>query len=211
MRNIQRCLLLCLSLISGLVSAHPHAWIDMQTRFLINEKNELTGLDLIWHFDDFYSANIIEDMKQKKVPLAKQYQDFAKQSIDFMASENWLTHLSVDKQNVAFTKPTAYRTEKQDYHLKLHFVLPLKTPILVTGKTFELSIYDNTYYVEMLHHKAAAITVSDDAVSLCKADLKLPQPPKDLSAYAASLDVTQTDSHGLGRQFAEKVILTCHP
>ena len=31
-----------------------------------HKQQQLIGLDLIWHFDDFYSANIIEDMKQRK-------------------------------------------------------------------------------------------------------------------------------------------------
>ena len=59
-------LFVLLSLATPLAMAHPHAWMDLQTRFLIDKQQQLTGLDLIWHFDDMYSANIIEDMKQKK-------------------------------------------------------------------------------------------------------------------------------------------------
>ncbi len=204
-------LFVLLSLATPLAMAHPHAWMDLQTRFLIDKQQQLTGLDLIWHFDDMYSANIIEDMKQKKEPLAQQYQQFAKDSIEFMASENWLTHLKVNGKSVTFTKPTAYRTEKEEYHLNLHFVLPLKEPLPVKGNTFTLSIYDSTYYVEMLHHKASAVSVSDDATGLCSAKLEIPKPPEDISAYAASLDVTQQSDKGLGTLFAEKVVLTCHP
>jgi ABC-type uncharacterized transport system substrate-binding protein len=204
--------LLCLtSLWAGQLWAHPHAWMDLQTRFLINDQHELTGLDLVWHFDDFYSANIIEDMKDKKEPLAQQYQEFAKQSVEFMAKENWLTHFTVDGKKIPFTPPTAYRTEKQDYHLKLHFVLPLQQPMPVAGKTFHLSIYDSTYYVEMLHHDIKAVSISDNAKNLCKASLKQPHPPADLSAFAASLDATQQSDDGLGKQFADEVILTCNP
>ncbi|GEM_PF-4070931 len=205
------CLFLLLSLAAPLAMAHPHAWMDLQTRFLIDDKQQLTALDLIWHFDDFYSANIIEDMKQKKEPLAQQYQDFAKQSVEFMASENWLTHLKMNGKDLTFSPPTAYRTEKQQYHLVLHFVLPLKEPVVVKGNTFSLSIYDSTYYVEMLHHRLSAISFSDNASKLCSARLETPKPPDDLSAYAASLDVTQQSDKGLGTLFAEKVIVTCHP
>jgi ABC-type uncharacterized transport system substrate-binding protein len=204
-------LFVLLSLAAPLAMAHPHAWMDLQTRFLIDKQQQLTGLDLIWHFDDMYSANIIEDMKQKKAPLAQQYQQFAKDSIDFMASENWLTHLQVNGKPITFIKPTAYRTEKEEYHLNLHFVLPLKEPVPVKGNTFTLSIYDSTYYVEMLHHKASAISVADDAIGLCSTKLDTPTPPEDISAYASSLDATQQSDTGLGTLFAEKVILTCHP
>jgi ABC-type uncharacterized transport system substrate-binding protein len=41
--------------------------------------------------------------------------------------------------------------------------------------------------------------------------LETPEPPEDISAYAASLDVNQRSDTGLGTLFAEKVILTCHP
>ena len=97
------CFLVLLSLAAPLAVAHPHAWMDLQTRFLINEQQQLTGLDLIWHFDDFYSANIIEDMKLKEEPLEKQFQDFARQSIEFMAVDNWLTHLELNGKKLTFS------------------------------------------------------------------------------------------------------------
>lgn len=200
-----------LMMLSGQATAHPHAWMDMQSRFMINDQHQLFALDLVWHFDDFYSANIIEDMKAKKEPMAQQYQEFAKQSIEYMAKENWLTHLTVDGKKIMFTMPKLYRTEKQQYHLKLHFLLPLKDPIPVAGKTFHLQIYDSTYYVEMLHHDVRAISVSDNAKDLCTYQLNQPHPPSDLSAYAASLDATQQTDDGLGKQFADEVVLTCKP
>lgn len=203
--------LVFLSLAALLAMAHPHAWMDLQTRFLVNEKLQLTGLDLIWHFDDFYSANIIEDMKQKEEPLEKQYQDFARQSIEFMAAENWLTHLELNGKKLTFSNPTVYRTEKQDYHLVLHFVLPLKEPVPLQGNSLSLSIYDSTYYVEMLHHKTSAVSLSDHAADLCDIQLEEPNPPEDISAYAASLDINQQSEKGLGTLFAEKVLLTCQP
>lgn len=204
-------LLVVLSLATPLATAHPHAWMDLQTRFLINDQQQLTGLDLIWHFDEFYSANIIEDMKLKEEPLEKQYQDFARQSIEFMAADNWLTHMELNGKQLTFSTPTVYRTEKQDYHLVLHFVLPLKEPVPLKGNSLSLSIYDSTYYVEMLHHKAGAVSVSDHAATLCDIRLEKPNPPEDISAYAASLDITQQGEKGLGTLFAEKVLLTCQP
>ncbi len=190
--------------------AHPHAWIDMQTRFLINDQQELTGLDLIWHFDDFYSASILEDMKQKNEPLEKQYQEFARDSIDYMAAENWLTRFNMNGKPIKFKKPTSYKTEKYAHHLALHFILPLKVPAPITGNRFRLSIYDSTYYVEMLHHKLSAISVTDNAAANCSIKLEAPHPPEDLSAYAASLDITAQSDDGLGEMFAENVVLTCN-
>ncbi len=204
-------LLVVLSLATPLATAHPHAWMDLQTRFLINDQQQLVGLDLIWHFDEFYSANIIEDMKLKEEPLEKQYQDFARQSIEFMAADNWLTHLELNGKKLAFSNPAVYRTEKQDYHLVLHFVLSLKEPVPLKGNSLSLSIYDSTYYVEMLHHKVGAVSVSDNAATLCDVRLEKPDPPADISAYAASLDINQQSEKGLGTLFAEKVLLTCQP
>ncbi len=190
--------------------AHPHTWIDMQTRFLINDQQELTGLDLIWHFDDVYSASILEDMKQKNEPLEKQYQEFARDSIDYMAAENWLTRFSMNDKPIQFQKPTSYKTEKYAHHLALHFILPLKVPAPVTGNHFNLSIYDSTYDVEMLHHKLSAISVTDNAAANCSIKLEAPYPLEDLSAYATSLDITAQSDDDLGEMFAENVVLTCN-
>ena len=65
-------------------------------------------------------------MKQKKEPLAQQYQQFAKDSIDFMTSENWLTHLKVNGKSVSFTKPTAYRTEKRGISPQFTFCIAVE-------------------------------------------------------------------------------------
>ena len=98
--------------------------------------------------------------------------------------------------------PTSYKTEKYAHHLALHFILPLKVPAPITGNRFRLSIYDSTYYVEMLHHKLSAISVTDNAAANCSIKLEAPHPPEDLSAYAASLDITAQSDDGLGEMFA---------
>ena len=43
------------------VRAHPHVWIDLKTQFEFNGEGRITGLQIDWTFDEFYSAFVIAD------------------------------------------------------------------------------------------------------------------------------------------------------
>jgi len=42
--------------------AHPHVFVDVTLRFLPDEDGRLTGVEIIWRYDDFFSLLLLEDM-----------------------------------------------------------------------------------------------------------------------------------------------------
>ncbi|THA11277.1 DUF1007 family protein, partial [Rodentibacter pneumotropicus] len=64
--------LLLLSLFyMGVAFAHPHAFIEMQTKALV-EQNQLVGFSMKWMLDEASSSAVLYDMRQAKGEAEKQ-------------------------------------------------------------------------------------------------------------------------------------------
>ena len=46
-----------LLLAPGDTLAHPHAWIDLRSRVVLDDGGRVRALELDWLFDDFYTAS----------------------------------------------------------------------------------------------------------------------------------------------------------
>ena len=55
--------LLCFAM-SGLAHAHPHGWIDLRMRLVVDDEGRLTGLHQSWRMDPFYSLVVLEELGQ---------------------------------------------------------------------------------------------------------------------------------------------------
>ena len=53
-------LVLCLPL--GNARAHPHVFVDVGLRFEADGRGNLTGVEVTWRYDDFFSLLILSDM-----------------------------------------------------------------------------------------------------------------------------------------------------
>ena len=60
-------------------TAHPHSWIDMVSRLEMAPPHQLKALHLAWLFDEFYSATILDEAKEKKHTVDQELAEFAKQ------------------------------------------------------------------------------------------------------------------------------------
>ena len=60
--NARLSLALCLCLPISLAGAHPHVFVDVGLRFESDGKGNLTGVEVTWRYDDFFSLLILSDM-----------------------------------------------------------------------------------------------------------------------------------------------------
>ena len=49
----------CLVLFAETAAAHPHAWIDLRSRVLLNEDGEVHAFEFTWLFDDYYTVPVV--------------------------------------------------------------------------------------------------------------------------------------------------------
>ena len=212
MRLIARLGLLASLSLSGValpVAAHPHSWIDMVSQLQIDDQQRLTALHLSWLFDEFYSATILDDAKSNGHSLQQELEQFGQDTLNNLATENYLNRMTLDGQRVQFGHGDSPKTQWVNGQIRFEYRLPLAQPLPLTGKRLQFAIYDSTYYVEMLHGSLAAIQLTGEGAADCRTELVPPTPSKEQQIYALSLDKTEQSDDELGAAFAEQVIIRC--
>lgn len=193
------------------VAAHPHSWIDMVSQLQIDDRQRLTELHLSWLFDEFYSATILDDAKSNGHPLQQELDQFGQDTLNNLATENYLNRMTLDGQRVQFGHGDQPKTQWVNGQIRFDYRLPLAHPLPLTGKRLQFAIYDSTYYVEMLHGSPTAIQLQGEGAAGCRTELLPPNPSEEQQSYALSLDKTEQSEDGLGTAFAEQIIVQCAP
>ena len=83
-----------------LASAHPHVWIDLRIKPLMNEQGNLLGLEQAWRFDPFYSLVLIEELDKggPKVELEERYDQLSIEIVNNLNGVNFFTQGHILKE-----------------------------------------------------------------------------------------------------------------
>ncbi|AKA37979.1 DUF1007 family protein [Yersinia ruckeri] len=205
-----RLLGLIITLYSSLGQAHPHSFIEMNTTFIM-EKQELTGLKMVWTMDEITSADLLYDAENAKSDT-EIWKKLAAEVMANVLGQHYFTDIYRDGKPVKYKNlPTEYHLSRQGHQAVLAFILPLAQSQPLVGKPFIISTYDPTYFVDMSYPNDAAVQLPADMKKRCTSTLFTPNPDASLQAYALSLD--KNDSPGedmaLGQQFAQRITLQC--
>lgn len=193
-------------LMSAPVKAHPHAWIDMETAVIVNGKGEVTGLRIGWLFDDFYSAFTMDGISVTQEALNA----LAETNLKNLSEYDYFTRVLVDGEKVSVKPVTQYQTEVIENRLWMEFVVELTASVNPMKSNVTYSVFDPTYYVEILHAKEGDPIRIEGGENLgCAYNVTPPEPPEEIYLLASSLDKTQTAGNSIGTYFAEKVSLQC--
>lgn len=203
-------LLAVLLLSAGAASAHPHSFIDMQTELLASG-DAFTGLQMRWTMDPITSADLLYDAGRAK-PGSEVWKKLAAEVMANVLGQHYFSELWHGGQRVKFLNlPERYMLSRSGNKAVLEFSVPLAEPQPFARQRFQLLTFDPTYFVDMSYQGTSALRLSPALQSRCKVALQTPQPNQTLSNYALSLDKADAppEQMDLGRQFAQKVILTC--
>ena len=196
--------------------AHPHVWIDMKTKLLFNENGYIQALEIFWLFDPIYSAFLtltVDHIKKKGAKNA--HSKFAEGMLNRLKKHNYFTEVTVDGKRI---KPSHNRpgtsgtlkTGKNKDRFWSKMTLDFSQPIDPKNQKFVYSVYDPTYYIEILHaEKQPAFELVGIKGDSCVGNLVRANPDEEIRTFAASLDKTQSGGNKLGKLFAEKIVLQC--
>ncbi|TNG96553.1 DUF1007 family protein [Pasteurellaceae bacterium USgator11] len=209
MRQVRSLILLCIGLFSFHSGwAHPHAFIDMQTQFLIKDQ-QLIGLRMAWLFDEAASSELIYDIQisQNPAETKRQISDSIMQNI---VNQHYFSYFYDQRQQpLKYTsKPDQYQLNVIGNHILFSFNFYLSQAQPIHNFHGTLSSYDPSYYVAMTYPQAPARTIAD--YPQCQVTLQTPNVDQKIKDYAASLDKSQKDDDmTLGALFAQQVVLSC--
>ena len=216
-RHVQVIRAFALALLAGLLAAllpsaaqaHPHSWIDVRSAVLFADDGRITGIEQQWTFDELYTTYIVEEMGGGKKPSPKVAGQFASKVIANLEPFRYFVDVTVDGKPVKPARVTQYASEMRGQRLWLRFVVPLASPIDPRRQSTAFSVYDPTYYIAMEHADLRAVSLTGAPPAACQPALERTTPSPSVLARAFSMDAGAPADDTLGRQFAQKVVLTC--
>jgi len=191
--------------------AHPHAWIDLWVEVVFNESGAATGLRQTWLFDDFFSAYATEGMDEDgdgqpdKEPLAQ----LVRENIESLAEYQYFTKAWIGGNTIKLNEVTEMSAEVRENRLAMIYYVPFVKPVRTDIGPLVYSVYDPTYYIEILHAEAEDAIQLASSTAGCSYHLLPPDPKEEEVALAASLAPSESAGDGLGQYFAERVTISC--
>ena len=189
------------------VSAHPHSFLDIQTKALMQE-TQLTGFQMHWTLDEIASAELIYEVKSSKNPEETK-KKITQEMIDTAKNEHYFSYLyNANGELQKFTdKPTDYAFEIAQNRIVFRVKFYLETPQELKNAPATLMSYEPTYYMGIEYNRHSDVSISNSA---CQIRIEQPKVDQSLRLYASNLDKNETpDDLSLGRQFAQRVIMVC--
>lgn len=193
------------------IQAHPHAFIDMQTKPLVKD-NQLVGFSTQWLLDEASSSAVLYDVMQTKGDKAAK-QKLIDEVMVNIVNEHYFSYV-FDKENhkIKYKKqPENYGMNIKGNNVEYYLDFLLAQPQELKGNEFTLMTYDSTYYVAMRYVETGKRAVDFSSLpGNCKGEVLEPNVDEKIKSYASSLDKSQkNENDSLGVLFAQKVKIKC--
>jgi len=189
--------------------AHPHAWIDLDTRLIFDDSGRLEAVELHWLFDEFYTAFIAEEFTTAGLAPAAFLEEVAAENLANLEEFDYFTDLRQNDTRLALGEVRRFATSLEGERLWLEFEVALAEPADPAEGRIDLAVYDPTYYVEVLYHEGHSPALDGIDEDACTVFVMPPTPTPEQIAQAFALDMNQTGENGLGRYFAEVAQIEC--
>ena len=189
--------------------AHPHAWIDLRSQVLLDDEGRVRALELIWLFDDYYTVMVAEELGSSAPPTKEYLEGISKRNLTNLREYDYFTKITFNGEPQGIADVTRYDTEVYSGRLWMRFEVPLEQPIDPKAGEVAFSVYDPTYWIEILHLEAEPVVFSGAGAEGCLGKIIQPKPTFEQVALANALDTDETAGEGLGELFAEKVVVKC--
>ncbi len=202
-------MLACLMALVQPASSHPHAWIDLQSRVLLDDDGDIRALELSWLFDDYYTVLVAEELGMDTEPTQKLLDDIARRNLGNLRRYDYFAAVTYDGERQEIGDVNRYETEVRDGRLLMRFEVPLTRPLDPESGEVTFSVYDPTYWIEIVHVEDEPVLFSGEGAERCQSEIIQPNPTLEQVTLANALDRDETAGDGLGELFAETVVVSC--
>jgi len=189
--------------------AHPHAWIDLRSRVLLDEEGRVHALELSWLFDDYYTVLVAEELESGGDPTQDYLDQIAERNLSNLREYDYFTAVTYDGERQSVGEVLRYETELHDKRLWMRFEVPFDEPLDPKAGDLTFAVYDPTYWIEILHLEGEPIFFAGEGADECFGEIIQPNPTIEEVTLANALDQDETAGDGLGELFTETVAVRC--
>ena len=145
---------------AGSALAHPHSWIDLRSRAIMNDEGRVAALELDWLFDDLYTAYVAQEFVKQDRPPSEFLPEVASTYLGNLAAYGYFTDVRLDGERLALGEPTGAESGLRDRRLWLRFQVPLIEPVDPHSGRLTFAVYDPSYYIEILYVEGENVSSS---------------------------------------------------
>lgn len=190
-------------------AAHPHMWVDLESRVMLNEEGRATAIKQVWLFDDFFSTAVIEDAGLHPDGVDAGIQEEIDRIVTTLKPYNYFTLIKHGNRTLPLMFVGDVTWEVIQNRIQMTFTVRIDDYIAIETRNFSYAIFDPTYYVEMAHLEGATIKIEGEATDNCNSWIEQPNPSSDAVALSQSTTLDSDPDETIGRLFAETVHVNC--
>ena len=197
--------------LSSVTSAlgHPHMWVDLESRVVLNIDDGSVAIQQVWLFDDFFSTSVIEDASLDPGGTNAGIQREIERITEALKPYNYYTEIEMGGKNLSSTLVGDVTWEVIENRIKMRFTVAPNESSVSDVQAWSYAIFDPTYYIEMLHAEGSSITIDGDFAQKCSSWIEQPNPSADAVALSQSTTLDNNADDTVGRFFAETVHVSC--
>lgn len=152
---------LLLPLLIECAYAHPHMWVTLKSDMIFAADGTLIAMRYAWSFDEMTSAFATLSVKTRRKGLfaREDLEPLVQPALSSIKESDYFTSVKANGIKQDFASPVDCWLEFEEGILTLHFTILLKSP--VRAQTFELEVFDPSYFVDISFAKEAAIKLVD--------------------------------------------------
>ena len=197
--------------LSSVTSAlgHPHMWVDLESRVVLNIDDGSVAIQQVWLFDDFFSASVIEDSSRYPGGTNAGIQKEIERITEALKPYNYYTEIEMGGKKLSSKLVGDVSWEVVDNRIEMRFTVAPNESSVSDVQGWSYAIFDPTYYIEMLHAEGSSITIDGDFAQKCNSWIEQPNPSADAVALSQSTILDNNADDTVGRFFAETVHVSC--
>ena len=210
--NLQKYTLIAWALFAPLIStaeAHPHMWIDLKSEIIIQDQTMVSAIYQEWLFDDFFSASLIEEASQNPKGPEVGIKAVVEEILDNLERHDYFTLINVNGKKISSNPIKSFEVDVRENRVWLSFSLPISREVDIAEQALAYSIFDPTFYIEMLYFEGETVSFFGDVPSSCSTKIKQPNPSTEAVLLSRSPDLDKVPNQSIGELFAETVVVNC--
>ncbi|MBM3485890.1 MAG: DUF1007 family protein [Alphaproteobacteria bacterium] len=151
------------------VCAHPHVWITNITTFLF-DKGRVVGLRLDWTFDDIFSDFLIAEFDKNKDGRFDEAElaEVKRKGFDNLKEHNYFVVVRLGPETFRPDDVAGFAARIDGRLVHYRFEVHLREPVAPSAKPVRVSVYDESYFVEVLLDRNDPIRFEGVPSGICR-------------------------------------------